>query len=451
MHGLVNHAVQCFLRDAYGAEAWRAVSRAAGVGPEGFEPMLDYDDHVTHDLLLAAARHLAKAPEALLEDLGTYLVSHDSQRSVRRLLRFSGATFSDFLHALDDRPRRGKLSMPYLDLPELELREDPPGCFRLFVLARQPAWGYVMLGLLRAMADDFGALVVIDIAPSTSSVTVIEISLHDGAFAAGRSFSLAGADPAASPPPAAPAPLAAPGVTVDSAGGARAAPVPAPPDQTGRPDQTAPPGAGRSAGAGRADCGDTGARSGASPGEAGGDTPGPQGAGATGPACQFPDPAHEPASPPGPAASGTGAGLPTSGGPAADEAGTGLPTRGKPGTGGPLTGTPTTGGPTTAGPETGEPMTRGLRAGRPCQARSDSVGTETDGAETNGSETGGVQAEGTETGGAQTSAVQTAGVQDGGAQTVVSGGASAVTIAADDPVERVLAGAGRHRAGEDRA
>ena len=195
MHGLVNHAVQCFVRDAYGAEAWRKVSRAAGVGPEGFEPMLDYDDHVTHELLLAAAKHLDKAPEALLEDLGTYLVSHESQRRVRRLLRFSGETFSDFLHALDDLPSRAKLAMPDLDLPELELREDPPGCFRLFVLARQPAWGYVMLGLLRAMADDFGALVVIDIAPSTSSVTVIEISLHDGAFAAGRSFSLSGVEP----------------------------------------------------------------------------------------------------------------------------------------------------------------------------------------------------------------------------------------------------------------
>lgn len=200
MHGLVNHAVQCFVRDAYGAEQWRAVARAAGVGPEGFEPMLDYDDHVTHDLLLAAAKRLGKAPEALLEDLGTYLVSHESQRSVRRLLRFSGETFSDFLHALEDLPSRAKLAMPDLDLPELELREDPPGCFRLFVLARQPAWGYVMLGLLRAMADDFGALVVIDIAPGTSSVTVIEISLHDGAFAAGRSFSLAGVEPAPEAP-----------------------------------------------------------------------------------------------------------------------------------------------------------------------------------------------------------------------------------------------------------
>jgi hypothetical protein len=182
--------------------------------------MLDYDDSVTDTLLAMVATHLDKPEAAVLEDLGTYLVSHETTRGVRRLLRFSGETFTDFLHSLDDLPSRVRLAMPDLDLPELELREDPGGRFRLFVLSTQRGWGYVLLGLLRALADDYGALVMIDMAPGASSVAVIEISLLDGAFAQGRSFSLAGESGGVEPgrgPLDAPAPAAA----GPDAGGAR--------------------------------------------------------------------------------------------------------------------------------------------------------------------------------------------------------------------------------------
>jgi hypothetical protein len=201
MHGLINRSIQLFMRDTYGPERWRAVARAAGVGPDGFEPMLDYDDSVTDTLLAMVATHLDKPESAVLEDLGTYLVSHGTTRGVRRLLRFSGESFADFLHSLDDLPSRARLAMPDLELPELELREDPGGRFRLFVLSTQRGWGYVMLGLLRAMADDYGALVMIEMAPGASSVAVIEITLLDGAWAEGRSFSLADAGADAPPEP----------------------------------------------------------------------------------------------------------------------------------------------------------------------------------------------------------------------------------------------------------
>jgi hypothetical protein len=206
MHGLINRSIQLFMRDTYGEEAWRSVARAADVGPEGFEPMLDYDDSVTDTLLAMVATHLGKPEAAVLEDLGTYLVSHETTRGVRRLLRFSGESFADFLHSLDDLPSRARLALPGLELPELELREEQGGRFRLFVLSTQRGWGYVILGLLRAMADDYGALVMMDMAPGASSVAVIEIALLDGAFAEGRAFSLAdgieAAEAAASPAPA---------------------------------------------------------------------------------------------------------------------------------------------------------------------------------------------------------------------------------------------------------
>ena len=47
MHGLVNRSLQCFLRDTYGAPLWDRLAEGVGVGPQGFEAMLVYDDGLT--------------------------------------------------------------------------------------------------------------------------------------------------------------------------------------------------------------------------------------------------------------------------------------------------------------------------------------------------------------------------------------------------------------------
>lgn len=191
MHGLINRSIQSFVSDTYGPDVWGNVANSAGLESEGFEPMLMYDDSVTDSLLTEVSSALDKPEAALLEDLGTYLVSHASGRGVRRLLRFSGETYGDFLYALDDLPSRAKLAMPDLELPELELREEAGGRFRLFVCSMHRGWGFVMMGLLRAMADDYGALVLLEMPPGASSIAIIEIRLLDSEFAEGRSFSLA--------------------------------------------------------------------------------------------------------------------------------------------------------------------------------------------------------------------------------------------------------------------
>ena len=55
MHGLINRAVQDFMRDSYGAEAWLRAARSAGLETADFEPMLIYDDAVTERIVAAVA------------------------------------------------------------------------------------------------------------------------------------------------------------------------------------------------------------------------------------------------------------------------------------------------------------------------------------------------------------------------------------------------------------
>lgn len=191
MHGLINRSLQCFLRDTYGPLIWATIARNAELGFDSFESMLTYDAALTDDVINAAALHLDRTRESILEDLGTYLVSHPTVEALRRLLRFSGVTFVDFLHSLEDLPGRGRLAVPDLNLPKLVVTEQGADQFILTCEAPVRGGGHVMLGLLRAMADDYGALVILDHRGSTNGIEVIEVQILEQSFAAGRRFDLA--------------------------------------------------------------------------------------------------------------------------------------------------------------------------------------------------------------------------------------------------------------------
>ena len=123
MHGLINRAIERFVRDTYGRDTWGEVTAKAELECAEFESMLTYEDEVTDQVLDAASTVLDKPREEVLEDIGTYLVSHPKVEALRRLLRFGGVNFTEFLHSLDDLPGRARLAVANLDMPDLELRE----------------------------------------------------------------------------------------------------------------------------------------------------------------------------------------------------------------------------------------------------------------------------------------------------------------------------------------
>lgn len=190
MHRLINRSLQCFLRDTYGAATWAEVARDARLGFDSFEVMLTYDLGLTEAVIDAAARKLDRPPEALLEDLGTYLVSHHNLESLRRLLRFGGVRFVDFLHSLEELPGRARLALEDLDLPALTLTETGDRGFVLTSGPSIPGLGHVIMGMLRAIADDYGALALLDHAGSGPEGEVVHIQLLEEDFAVGRRFDL---------------------------------------------------------------------------------------------------------------------------------------------------------------------------------------------------------------------------------------------------------------------
>lgn len=191
MHGVVNKAFESFLRDTYGQAVWNDVAASAWLGDATFEAMLVYDPGTTNRVIDAAAYRIGKPREALLEDLGIYLVSHPRYEALRRLLRFSGVTFEDFILSMDELPGRARLALPDLDIVPIRLHTLGPGRYELCCGPGWPGFGHVLAGGLRAMADDYGALITMSLlSEAEDGDSCLEIMLHETHHSRGRSFQL---------------------------------------------------------------------------------------------------------------------------------------------------------------------------------------------------------------------------------------------------------------------
>lgn len=197
MHGLINRSIEHFLIACYGAAFWQELARHTGV--PRFEAMLTYDDALTDQLIALAAEALDKPVPMVLEDLGAHLARTES---LRRLLRFGGNDFCEFLLSLNELRDRGRLAVPELELPVLQVSEGGPGLFRIYVEAEHSGWAYVLCGLLCAMGDDYGALVLLDDPVFLTDDAVrgrcrarIGVEVIHARYAEGRQFRLAERSP----------------------------------------------------------------------------------------------------------------------------------------------------------------------------------------------------------------------------------------------------------------
>ena len=120
-----------------------------------------------------------------------YLITHQNHASVRRLMRFGGDTFSELLHSLGDLPDRTRLAVSGLDLPGILVREPIPQSFTIQCADNPMGFGHVMVGLLRAMADDYGTLALLEHRGLRDGTEIIEVQVVETAFADDRGFSLA--------------------------------------------------------------------------------------------------------------------------------------------------------------------------------------------------------------------------------------------------------------------
>lgn len=178
MNSLINRGIEEFLRSTYGDALVNAVAEEAHVATglvaplgAGFGP----------SALRRAAFRLSKPHSEMLEDLGAWMTRIEP---VRRLLRFSGRDFRDFLLRLEELPGRAHLVLPSLKVPQLQV-DAVDQSFWVLMLDLDEIWQFVLVGLIRGMADDYGALCLISV-----DDRAIRIDVWDEKFTEGRGFSL---------------------------------------------------------------------------------------------------------------------------------------------------------------------------------------------------------------------------------------------------------------------
>ena len=192
MLGVVNKAIEHFIRATYGDRVWHDAAEHALVSDHDIEPMLMYSDEITYHLIDGLIQTTGKPRQDVLDDLGTFLVTPPHGRMVRRLLRFGGATFDDFLISMGDLNDRVALALPDLDLPTISVDLCVTDRAVITVENRIHGFANVLQGLLRAMADDYGTLVFIDIGECDEKTSQIVVILSEQNIAQGAEFNLAG-------------------------------------------------------------------------------------------------------------------------------------------------------------------------------------------------------------------------------------------------------------------
>jgi len=187
MDALLLRSLQNYVLDTFGSAKWHEICVIADQPSQTYEPMLRYESGLADRVADIVSRVLGRPVEAIWEDVGTYLVTNPEREGARRLLRFGGVSFSDFLHSLEELPARARLAMPKLEAPEVILDEVGPDRFELRCRSHIRGVQRVLIGVVTAMADDYGALCLIE----TGAEDCIKIAVLDTRHATAKAFELA--------------------------------------------------------------------------------------------------------------------------------------------------------------------------------------------------------------------------------------------------------------------
>ena len=110
MYGLVNQALEDFVRRGFGDAAWKQIRDNAGVNLEMFVSMDSYPDEVTYKLVGAATEVLNLDAARILEAFGEHWVLYTAQAGYGEMLAMFESNLRTLLFNLDSLHSHGALA-----------------------------------------------------------------------------------------------------------------------------------------------------------------------------------------------------------------------------------------------------------------------------------------------------------------------------------------------------
>jgi hypothetical protein len=156
MYGLVNQAIQDYITNDVGTEAWTRIRTAAGFHESEFVPLHTYPDALTFQLVGAACEVTGRQAGELVEAIGAYWVEFTAQKGYGSLLDQLGPGFADALAQLDAMHVRVALMMPQLEPPSFRVSARRERGLTLAYTSRRSGLAPLVVGLVKGLGRKFG-------------------------------------------------------------------------------------------------------------------------------------------------------------------------------------------------------------------------------------------------------------------------------------------------------
>lgn len=156
MYGLVNQALEDFVRQGWGRAAWHKVRERAGVREEMFVSMDGYPDDTTYRLVGAAGEVLGLETTQILEGFGEHWVLYTAQAGYGEMLKMFGADLHSFLNNLDNLHSHVAMSYPSLRPPSFAVEAlEGGGGLELHYRSERAGLAPMVVGLLQGLGKRF--------------------------------------------------------------------------------------------------------------------------------------------------------------------------------------------------------------------------------------------------------------------------------------------------------
>ena len=156
MYGLVNQALEDFVKKGFGNTAWNRIREGAGIRQDMFVSMDGYPDDITYKLVGSASEVLGLDSSEILEAFGEHWVLYTAQAGYGEMLAMFGSDLRSFLHNLDNLHSHVAMSFPALRPPSFEVEqiEGDPGLL-LHYRSERAGLAPMVIGLIKGLGKRF--------------------------------------------------------------------------------------------------------------------------------------------------------------------------------------------------------------------------------------------------------------------------------------------------------